>query len=121
MTLSERAMLHAENMATEGWYTTANVLAECAEALEGGDAEAWHHCVEVMMTMVGLSCALSPAESMVEFQDWLSRRCASRFDGASRDPAHGYPVSPEGESHAPVPSPKLSVVNYRLRQKEQRK
>ena len=34
MTLSERALIHADNMQSEGWYTTANVLAECAEVLE---------------------------------------------------------------------------------------
>lgn len=33
-TLPQRAMIHAENMQSEGWYTTANVLAECAEALD---------------------------------------------------------------------------------------
>lgn len=33
-TLPERALIHAENMQSEGWYTTANVLAECAEALD---------------------------------------------------------------------------------------
>lgn len=32
--LSERAMIHAENMQSEGWYTTANVLAASAEALD---------------------------------------------------------------------------------------
>lgn len=33
-TLPERALIHADNMQSEGWYTTANVLAECAEALD---------------------------------------------------------------------------------------
>lgn len=33
-TLSQRAMIHADNMQSEGWYTTANVLAECAETLD---------------------------------------------------------------------------------------
>lgn len=32
--LPERALIHADNMQSEGWYTTANVLAECAEALD---------------------------------------------------------------------------------------
>lgn len=32
--LSERAMIHADNMQSEGWYTTANVLAASAEALD---------------------------------------------------------------------------------------
>lgn len=32
--LPNRAMIHADNMQSEGWYTTANVLAECAEALD---------------------------------------------------------------------------------------
>lgn len=31
--LSPRLMTHADNMQSEGWYTTANVLAEAAEAL----------------------------------------------------------------------------------------
>jgi hypothetical protein len=31
--LSPRLMTHAGNMHSEGWYTTANVLAEAAEAL----------------------------------------------------------------------------------------
>ena len=31
--LSPRLMTHADNMQGEGWYTTANVLAEAAEAL----------------------------------------------------------------------------------------
>ena len=31
--LSTRLMTHADNMQSEGWYTTANVLAEAAEAL----------------------------------------------------------------------------------------
>lgn len=31
--LSSRLMVHADNMQSEGWYTTANVLAEAAEAL----------------------------------------------------------------------------------------
>lgn len=31
--LSPRLMTHAYNMQSEGWYTTANVLAEAAEAL----------------------------------------------------------------------------------------
>jgi hypothetical protein len=31
--LSPRLEVHAENMQAEGWYTTANVLAEAAEAL----------------------------------------------------------------------------------------
>lgn len=31
--LSPRLMTHANNMQSEGWYTTANVLAEAAEAL----------------------------------------------------------------------------------------
>ncbi len=31
--LSRRLMTHADNMQSEGWYTTANVLAEAAEAL----------------------------------------------------------------------------------------
>ena len=31
--LSPRLMTHAESMQSEGWYTTANVLAEAAEAL----------------------------------------------------------------------------------------
>ncbi len=34
MKLAERALIHAENMQSEGWYTTANVLAACAEALD---------------------------------------------------------------------------------------
>jgi hypothetical protein len=33
MPLSPRLMHHANNMQDEGWYTTANVLAEAAEAL----------------------------------------------------------------------------------------
>lgn len=31
--LSQRLVAHADNMQGEGWYTTANVLAEAAEAL----------------------------------------------------------------------------------------
>ena len=31
--LSKRLEVHADNMHSEGWYTTANVLAEAAEAL----------------------------------------------------------------------------------------
>lgn len=31
--LSPRLEVHADNMQSEGWYTTANVLAEAAEAL----------------------------------------------------------------------------------------
>lgn len=31
--LSQRLMTHADNMQSEGWYTTANVLAEATEAL----------------------------------------------------------------------------------------
>lgn len=31
--LSTRLMTHADSMQSEGWYTTANVLAEAAEAL----------------------------------------------------------------------------------------
>jgi hypothetical protein len=31
--LSSRLEVHADNMQSEGWYTTANVLAEAAEAL----------------------------------------------------------------------------------------
>lgn len=31
--LSPRLMSHADSMQSEGWYTTANVLAEAAEAL----------------------------------------------------------------------------------------
>lgn len=31
--LSQRLMGHAESMQSEGWYTTANALAEAAEAL----------------------------------------------------------------------------------------
>lgn len=31
--LSQRLEAHADNMQSEGWYTTANVLAEAAEAL----------------------------------------------------------------------------------------
>lgn len=129
MKLSERALIHAGNMQSEGWYTTANVLAECAEALEGGDAEAWHHCVEVIMTMAGLSCSLSPTESMIEFQSWLSAQSApsvnsphnsgevdpsvtpdclgadtKEIEGASRDTAQGLPVGLQGESRTPAPS-----------------
>ncbi len=32
-TLSQRLLIHADNMQGEGWYTTANVLAEAAQAL----------------------------------------------------------------------------------------
>jgi hypothetical protein len=31
--LSPRLMIHADNMQSEGWYITANVMAEAAEAL----------------------------------------------------------------------------------------
>lgn len=34
LTLSKRALLHADKMDEEGWYVTANVLALCAEALD---------------------------------------------------------------------------------------
>ena len=33
-TLSKRLLTHADNMQSEGWYTTANVLAEAAEVLD---------------------------------------------------------------------------------------
>lgn len=33
-TLSRRLLTHADNMQDEGWYTTANVLAEAAEVIE---------------------------------------------------------------------------------------
>jgi hypothetical protein len=38
LTLPQRAMIHADNMQSEGWYTTANVLAECAEVLDAAEA-----------------------------------------------------------------------------------
>jgi hypothetical protein len=37
--LSRRLMTHADNMQSEGWYTTANVLAEAAEAIEAGESD----------------------------------------------------------------------------------
>lgn len=33
-TLADRCRIHAEKMQNEGWYVTANVLAEAAEALD---------------------------------------------------------------------------------------
>jgi hypothetical protein len=40
MKLSERALIHADNMQSEGWYTTANVLAACADAIDDKPAAA---------------------------------------------------------------------------------
>ena len=49
------------------------------EALEW--AVEWHRCVETMMTMAGLSGAGSPSESIVEFQEWLSRPATPAVGG----------------------------------------
>lgn len=38
-TLSRRLLTHADNMQGEGWYTTANVLAEAAEVIEIAESE----------------------------------------------------------------------------------
>lgn len=37
--LSTRLLTHADNMQSEGWYTTANVLAEAAEVLAIAEEE----------------------------------------------------------------------------------
>lgn len=38
--LSDRCRVHADNMQSEGWYTTANVLDEAAQALDQLNAPA---------------------------------------------------------------------------------
>lgn len=42
------------------------------ESTDADNARAWHQCVETMLTLAGLSCALSPSEAVVEFQKYVT-------------------------------------------------
>lgn len=93
--LSPRLEVHAENMQSEGWYTTANVLAEAAEALadwKPGD-----------MTSNQYRKALEALE--------LSQVRAAEFLGVSSRTSQGYAL---GEYPVPEAIAKLLRLMIRL-------
>ena len=96
--LSPRLITHADNMQGEGWYTTANVLAEAAEALAD-----W---TPGNMTPEQYKAAIKKLDlSQERAGDWL---------GIGRRTSQGYAL---GEYPVPEPVAKLLRLCVRLKLK----
>ncbi len=96
--LSPRLMGHADSMQSEGWYTTANVLAEAAEALAD-----W---TPGNMTPKQYKAAIKALDlSQERAGDWL---------GIGRRTSQGYAL---GEYPVPEPVAKLLRLCVRLKLK----
>lgn len=96
MPISTRLMHHANNMQDEGWYTTANVLAEAAEALADwtpGDMTSAQY--KTAIKTLGLS--------QERAGDWL---------GIGRRTSQGYAL---GEYPVPEPVAKLLRLCVKLK------
>lgn len=96
--LSTRLMTHADSMQGEGWYTTANVLAEAAEALAD-----W------------TSGDMTPDQYRAAIQKiGLSQHRAAKFLGVSPRTSQGYAL---GEYPVPDAISKLLKLMIRLKLK----
>jgi hypothetical protein len=93
--LSRRLETHADNMQSEGWYTTANVLAEAAEAVAD-----WS---PADMTPNQYRKALEALE--------MSQARAAEFLGVSLRSSQGYAL---GEYPVPEAAAKLLRLMVRL-------
>lgn len=96
--LSKRLEVHADNMQGEGWYTTANVLAEAAEALAD-----W---TPGNMTANQYRKAIEDLE--------MSQARAAEFLGVSLRTSQGYAL---GEYPVPEAAAKLFRLMIRLKLK----
>lgn len=93
--LSTRLMTHADSMQSEGWYTTANVLAEAAEALEAAESN---------MTPKQYAEAIDKLG--------LSQRSAGKFLGVDERTSRRWVL---GESAIPESVAKLLRLMVRLK------